>query len=364
MSILRCRADGSYLLGVRNDSCVDGGWVGLVREGTSSDLFVDWDISGGTLRPRANPKYALCTAEDGCQNGGWLCLRNLGTAAETQSQWIVSSNCLRARGNPGFVLCARQDLQGIHMWSFDGPPDKYGHWDFESAKPISRTLSEAHSAGALRPVISRLREAVLQEDGAISDMHSALFLEGLQSLALVLELLGWHLDDFLTTDLEKLRRSMAKHGKPTYRAWLLAEVPLHAETGFKEYVDESAAMANLWVARNLDFFSQLFGLLAEGYETADCVHVAYSRTLQEHHSFLQRQAFFLVMTQLPTGDALFKILEGEVRVGTDAVIQELEELAEIGERITKFLSDMDGEIVAENLKRQEQFEVDAAYGRA
>ncbi|CAE7728701.1 unnamed protein product, partial [Symbiodinium necroappetens] len=275
-----------------------------------------------------------------------------------------------------------QDFQGIHMWSFDGPPDSYGHWDHETARPAERAILGMNTHGVLRPVIAQLKKAaMLDTEQQVTDLLSADFLEGLQAFTLVLELVGWHVNDLLTTDLEKLRRSMAKYGKASYREWLQNEIPVHAESGYKEYADESAAMANLWVARNLRFFAEMFGLLADGHETSDAVHVAYSRTLQDHHGFIQRQAgqakaasfdrvyfgvqaFFLVMAQIPDGAKLLKVLEGEVLIGTEKVVQELLELSDVGTRISDYLFRMDRDIVMENEKRQEQFEVDAAYGRA
>mmetsp|Transcript_63469 Transcript_63469/g.148692 ORF Transcript_63469/g.148692 Transcript_63469/m.148692 type:complete len:365 (-) Transcript_63469:162-1256(-) len=364
MSRLRCQANDKYLLGVRSDSCVNGGWVGLVEDGTSPNLFVSWEMDGGFLRPSANPKYALCVVEDGCQDGGWVHLWESESAPPACSQWVDSSNCLRSRGNQAFVLCARQDFQGIHMWSFDGPPDRYGHWDHETARPAERAILGITTHGVLRPVIAQLKKATKLDREQVTDLQSADFLEGLQAFAFVLELVGWHVNDLLTTDLEKLRRSMAKYGKASYREWLQNEIPVHAENGYKEYADESAAMANLWVARNLRFFAEMFGLLADGHETTDAVHVAYSRTLQDHHGFIQRQAFFLVMAQIPDGAKLLRVLEGEVLIGTEKVVQELLELSDVGTRISDYLFQMDREIVMENEKRQEQFEVDAAYGRA
>jgi len=53
-----------------------------------------------------------------------------------------------------------------------------------------------------------------------------------------------------------------------------------------------------------------------------------------------------------------------VLIGTEKVVQELLELSDVGTRISDYLFQMDREIVMENEKRQEQFEVDAAYGRA
>lgn len=337
----------------------------MVEDGTSPNLFVSWEIDGGFLRPLANPKYALCVVEDGLRDGGWVHLWESESAPPACSQWVDSSNCLRSRGNQAFVLCARQDFQGIHMWSFDGPPDSYGHWDHETARPAERAILGMNTHGVLRPVIAQLKKAaMLDTEQQVTDLQSADFLDGLQAFTLVLELVGWHVNDLLTTDLEKLRRSMAKYGKASYREWLQNEIPVHAESGYKEYADESAAMANLWVARNLRFFAEMFGLLADGHETSDAVHVAYSRTLQDHHGFIQRQAFFLVMAQIPDGAQLLKVLEGEVLIGAEKVVQELLELSDVGTRISDYLFRMDRDIVMENEKRQEQFEVDAAYGRA
>ncbi|CAE7649252.1 unnamed protein product [Symbiodinium sp. CCMP2456] len=251
------------------------------------------------------------------------------------------------------------------MWSFDGPPDSYGHWDHETARPAERAILGMSTHGVLRPVIVQLKKAaMLDTEQQVTDLLSEDFLEGLQAFTLVLELVGWHVNDLLTTDLEKLRRSMAKYGKASYREWLQNEIPVHAESGYKEYADESAAMANLWVARNLRFFAEMFGLQADGHETTDAVRVAYSRTLQDHHGFIQRQAFFLVMAQIPDGAKLLRVLEGEVLIGTEKVVQELLELSDVGTRISDYLFRMDRDIVMENEKRQEQFEVDAAYGRA
>ncbi|CAK9055027.1 unnamed protein product, partial [Durusdinium trenchii] len=297
--LFRCKADPSYVLGVRSDNCVDGGWVGLLPT-SSPMLLMTWEVTEGVLRPKANPRVALALAQEECQNGGWVQLSEPGPLG----QWVISGNSLRAKGNPGFVLCARRDFQGIHLWSFDGLPDQYGQWNLEDvpdARSRARTSSDfarpralSSGHGLLRPVISELHSAVMfsdeEETPKVLDIRSEQFVKAMHSLVLVLERLGWRVSSCLETDNEKLTRLYGKAGKPSYRAWLLSETPVHEATGYQEYADDSATMANLWIARNLSFFAELFFLLADGLETSDGVNLAYARSLQEHHSFLQRQA--------------------------------------------------------------------------
>ncbi|CAJ1394112.1 unnamed protein product [Effrenium voratum] len=371
MSVLRSKADPTYLLAVRGDSLADGGWVGLVQQGDCPQLFVSWEVSEGTLRPKANPRFALSLAAASCQDGGWVQLAE-HKPSDVLQQWMVGgggSQTLRARQNPGFVLCVRRDFQGLHIWSFDGLPDQYGQWEIVASSardprpPLAGGTAERESAGVLRPVLLELRSAACREGEALVDLHSERFVRAMQSLVLVLQLLGWRVSDLLDTDTEKLVRFWAKAGKPSYRDWLLSETDLHAETGYQEYVDDSLAMANLWLARNLSFFVELFDLLADGFQTPDAVNVAYSRTLQEHHSFLQRQAFFLVFGQLKARESLLQVLEGEVAVGPIAVEQEMLEMADLGRRITDLCFKLDREMSRKIQAEQSRFEVDEAYGK-
>ncbi|CAK9087754.1 unnamed protein product, partial [Durusdinium trenchii] len=206
-------------------------------------------------------------------------------------QWVISGNSLRAKGNPGFVLCARRDFQGIHLWSFDGLPDQYGQWNLEDvpdARSRARTSSDfarpralSSGHGLLRPVISELHSAVMfsdeEETPKVLDIRSEQFVKAMHSLVLVLERLGWRVSSCLETDNEKLTRLYGKAGKPSYRAWLLSETPVHEATGYQEALVSKQM-------RGTEFF-----LLADGLETSDGVNLAYARSLQEHHSFLQRQ---------------------------------------------------------------------------
>lgn len=379
--IFRSRADPSYVLGVRSDSCTQGGWVGLLPR-SAPTLLVSWTISEGIVRPRANPGCVLSLADETCQNGGWV---HLAESDSILGQWVFSGNCLRAKGNLGFVLCARRDFQGIHLWSFDGLPDQYGQWDVEDvAVAVAKATLESSLArprlgstgsstgGILQPVISKLRSALMMNDPEdqseaprrVLDMRSEYFVEALQCLVLVLERLGWQASSFLQTDTQKLTRFYTKSGKASYRAWLLSETAVHAETGYQEYADDSVAMANLWVARNLSFLSELFSLLPENLETADVVNLAYARTLQKHHTFLQRQAFTLVYGQLPVREQLLNLFEGEVQLNPGDVLQEIIEMGQLTKEVTDFAfglaQEMDQKISAEKV----QFEVDTAYGRA
>eukprot|EP00438_Fugacium_kawagutii_P019435 Skav224447 [mRNA] locus=scaffold3543:100465:103320:- [translate_table: standard] len=89
--------------------------------------------------------------------------------------------------------------------------------------------------------------------------------------------------------------------QPSYRAWLLSDTAVHAATGYQDKGGGNT-LAPPWQGQ--------FSLLAENLDTSDAVNLAYSRSLQKHHSFLQRQAFSLVYSQLPARDELMKILEG------------------------------------------------------
>lgn len=410
--IFRCKADPSYVLGVRSDNCAQGGWVGLLHRNAPT-LLVSWEVSDGVVRPRANPRSAgfrfapkqsrhdsympgsrmfnirwhtqhgscvLSLTDDNCQNGAWLHLSEAGTIL---GQWVISGNCLRAKGNPGFVLCARRDFQGIHMWCFDGLPDHYGQWDLETAPlstvpaalpPARPRLNSTGSVvgGILQPVISKLQSALMFNDPedtsdpkkVVLDMRSEHFVEALQCLVMVLENFAWGASKFLESDNEKLTRLWTKAGKPSYRAWLLSETAVHAETGYQEYADDSVAMANLWVARNLSFLNELFSLLAENLDTSDAVNLAYARTLQKHHSFLQRQAFYLVYSQLPSREPLMHILEGEVQLSNADVLQEIVEMAQLTKHVTDFAFSLDREMNQKVSAEKVQFDVDTAYGRA
>lgn len=377
--IFRCKADPSYVLGVRSDNCAQGGWVGLLHRNAPT-LLVSWEVSDGVVRPRANPSCVLSLTDDNCQNGAWL---HLSVAGTILGQWVISGNCLRAKGNPGFVLCARRDFQGIHMWCFDGLPDHYGQWDLETAPaltvpaalpPARPRLNSTGSVvgGILQPVISKLQSALMFNDPedtsdpkkVVLDMRSEHFVEALQCLVMVLENFAWGASKFLESDNEKLTRLWTKAGKPSYRAWLLSETAVHAETGYQEYADDSVAMANLWVARNLSFLNELFSLLAENLDTSDAVNLAYARTLQKHHSFLQRQAFYLVYSQLPAREPLMHILEGEVQLSNADVLQEIVEMAQLTKHVTDFAFSLDREMNQKVSAEKVQFDVDTAYGRA
>eukprot|EP00913_Durusdinium_trenchii_P002129 g1966.t1 len=292
--------------------------------------------------PADRVSVALALAQEECQNGGWVQLSEPGPLG----QWVISGNSLRAKGNPGFVLCARRDFQGIHLWSFDGLPDQYGQWNLEDvpdARSRARTSSDfarpralSSGHGLLRPVISELHSAVMfsdeEETPKVLDIRSEQ-----HSLVLVLERLGWRVSSCLETDNEKLTRLYGKAG----------------------LLERCSTMPPMRV-RNLSFFAELFFLLADGLETSDGVNLAYARSLQEHHSFLQRQAFLLVYSQLSARPELLKTLEGELPLGPD----ELLEMAELARSITDFCFKLDQEMSQKISAEQAQFEVDAAYGKA
>merc|ERR1719401_1723904 len=111
-------------------------------------------------------------------------------------------------------------------------------------------------------------------------------------------------------NVQKLRKSKADPNKEGYRDWLLSELPVHEATGYKEYVDESAWMANLWIGWTLEFFVEFFAALHDGKDTKQSVDLAYKNTLYNHHNFFQRTAFMTAVRQLPSRDDIFAKLKG------------------------------------------------------
>jgi hypothetical protein len=269
------------------------------------------------------------------------------------------------------------------MWSFDSEPDEFGQWNFEECNSdgsLSAFSNDSRlhlclprkcpdqsfgGAGLLAPVIQCFESALrCDHECKAADIHTEAFLDGLDSFVEVLDRIGWNLGScLLAPDARKLRRSRARDNGGSYRAWLMSEIPIHVATGYEEYVDDSAAMANLWSARTLEFFVHVFSLLCDGKETSQSTDFAYARTLQKHHSFFQRQAFWFVVGQMPVRQQMLKLLEGD-SASWEVVLRELTEFKDCGRQLSTLCFQMDDEISTRLHSNRDLLQMDEAYGKA
>mmetsp|Transcript_43743 Transcript_43743/g.126370 ORF Transcript_43743/g.126370 Transcript_43743/m.126370 type:complete len:389 (+) Transcript_43743:94-1260(+) len=386
MIVLRARADTTYVLSVTQNGCKNGGWVHMWEDGDLQEEYGQWELhDNGVLRSRADPRYALCVTQQGCQNGGWVHMWELGEqVADIYSQWIVHDGELRAKADPRYSLCVRRDgcTNGgyLHMWSFGGPPDIYGQWEIQEAElpacgrlPLTPQSNSSldqdmpfsqEGGGLLEPAVRHFHEALIldTELDRVLDLRRSSLVSGLEALGQALNRVGGGMGSYLLSEVDKLRKSHAHRSEENYRPWLLGELSVHAATDYKCFVDDSACMANLGVARTLDFFVHFLSFLRDGLETSTSIDMAYRKTLQTHHDFFQRIAFTTAAMQLPSRQSTMRVLEGQAR-GVDAS-REIVALAAHCRRIVTFCAQLDKELQAALEERRGKLEMDQAYGRA
>lgn len=179
--------------------------------------------------------------------------------------------------------------------------------------------------------------------GRASAVQRAPYIDGVESFAAVLNELNSGMGDYLLKDVKKLRASKADASESSYGPWLLSEAPVHAQTGYKSYVDDSAWMANLWIYRTLDFFVELFAQLAQGNDTRQAVDTAYGQTLSKHHNFVQRQSFNFAAKQLPNRVEFLKKLAGKEGSVPD-VERDFQSIVTTGRCIVVFCDDMNKQV--------------------
>ncbi|CAK0819630.1 unnamed protein product, partial [Prorocentrum cordatum] len=175
--------------------------------------------------------------------------------------------------------------------------------------------------------------------GGAAELLRAPLLDGLDALAASLDKLSNGMGEHLQKNVRKLRASKADASESSYGAWLLSEAPVHEATKFRGYVDDSAWMANLWAYRTLDFFVELFGLVAQGRDTREATDAAYAQTLSKHHNMLERMAFSAGARQLPNREEFIKRLAG-AGAGADDVQRDLESFVASGRGIVAFCDGM------------------------
>jgi hypothetical protein len=174
--------------------------------------------------------------------------------------------------------------------------------------------ASAHSEnklGLVGPVVQKLQASyILDSTGSIYSMRRKGFVDGIEACASLLEALGGGIGGYLLTNAQKLRNSKATSTEDCFRAWLMSEMPVHKATSYKNYVDDSAFMANLWIGWLMEFFAELFRLLHQGGETKACVTGAYGQTLKAHHNVFQSTAFHTATRNMPSRQKLYETLRG------------------------------------------------------
>lgn len=123
---------------------------------------------------------------------------------------------------------------------------------------------------------------------------------------------------------EKLKKCSHSPGEQVYTKWVMAELhtEMNKKNGYKNYTDDSAFMANLWLAWTMEFFLLMFDLLITK-ETQPAASDAYQKTLKNHHNWFQQTAFTQAVKQLPPKPKLLSMLQGEA--SKTAVDQDLAE---------------------------------------
>lgn len=189
----------------------------------------------------------------------------------------------------------------------------------------------ARPTGILGPTLRGFKAAVLEWSvcsvGAanfcdpLTEVQRVPFMEGLNAYSQALDLIGGGMGSYLKQNVEKLDRSKATSSSPDYRLWVLSELPVHAATNYKSYVDDSAFMANLWIGWNLEFFVEFLAEVYDGSEPKKGADTAYKRTLMKHHNMFQRAAFTAAVLKLPSREKLVLTLQGsDPPVGLDVLV--------------------------------------------
>lgn len=230
------------------------------------------------------------------------------------------------------------------------PVDEDKAVDAADEKKESGAVSKKSST--LGVITQNWRRAVVGEASTATALVKTPLLLGSDGMVDVLNALSKGLGDYLKADLEKVRKSKAPELEDgdDYKQWLLGEMPVHAATRYRGYVDDSAFMGQLWVGRQLEFWVEVFAGLKAGKGTKEAADVAYQGTLKKHHGFMQVAAFTGALKGLPDRQALMGALQGEAENADFAA--DLEEFVSLGRPIAKYMLVLDKEI--DGLRAQEQ----------
>jgi hypothetical protein len=197
---------------------------------------------------------------------------------------------------------------------------------------------EYRKQGLLGPTVCSFKAAVVLGDhGKVVSADRELLIQSLERYVVVLDEMGGF-GSYISGNCKKLRASKATATESDYEAWMRSELPVHASTKYKDFVDPSAWVANVWIARILEFMVELFANLHRGMEMSPSIDAAYKETLYAHHNFIMRSAFMVGIKQMPTRAKLFQKLQGDA-MRDDAMV-ELEEFVALGRPVVRYLFEM------------------------
>lgn len=193
------------------------------------------------------------------------------------------------------------------------------------------------SAGLLGHTLWRFQVATNERsaDNRIDEVQRMPFVEGLEAFASALDLIAAGLGSHLKINIDKLSRLKASAMDAGYRQWLLSELPVHAASSYKSFVEDSAWTAHLWIGRILGFWAEFFAEFNDGRETASCASLSYKRTLANHHNPSQRGAFNTVVGWMPARGQLLRSLEGTSTAEVD-VVADLVEFVTMGRLLADY----------------------------
>lgn len=173
---------------------------------------------------------------------------------------------------------------------------------------------------------------------APGDLRREPLVDGLEAFAWTLNRLGGDMGNHLYANTNKLRWSRTRNHSESYKGFLLGELHVHGATGYNHYVDDSAWMGNLWIARLLEFFVELFAELDDGHATRHAGWAAYSRSLEHHHDWFQKWLFSMALDKFPKREEFYNKLRGE---GTIADVErDVARLVEVGRPIVQLMFEM------------------------
>lgn len=203
-----------------------------------------------------------------------------------------------------------------------------------TAPPVSAHTSLIGSS-ILGPVVQSFQAALeLDKDGEVVHATRESLIQGFEGYCKVLDKVG-NIGNYLATNTKKLRESKATASETDYEAWMLSELPVHAATKYKEFVDQSAWMGHLWIAWTLEFFVEMFANLSKGLETVASIDSAYTKTLYAHHNFLQRSAFKAAVKKMPARSKFYTALQGQG--APDDVVRDMMAFVAIGRPLVRYL---------------------------
>jgi len=221
-----------------------------------------------------------------------------------------------------------------------------GSHDLEQEEDPPPAALKPRPESLLGPALRSFKAAAQDRkegDTKLPEVQRVSFIEGLCAYAKALDALGGNMGSYVTQNVDKLSRSKASSSSSGYREWLLSELPMHAATGYKGYLDDSAWMANLWIGWTLEFWMEFWAELHKGSETKQSAALAYKRSLTHHHNMFQRAGFNSAVGRMPSRAKLLELIAGDAEAGVD-VIADLGELVDVGWVLVEFCLRVNAEL--------------------